>query len=695
MSSAEKSDLRFISLRWRLILPTFAIVLILAMASAYVVAHSLPSDGEMSRVNVLLNTGRAAVERANTIADSQQSEAERLAQLPEVAASLSEQRAADLRDLLENFARRDDFDVVVVSDGQSSYGVERSSDGTYAPVTLETAQAILSAAPIDLDGQPIGSAQVGISMARWLDEVRASAAAEVALYTDSHLLATTTAANTLPPVVPEQFIAAEGDQSFQALDLDGTLYLGAYYPLNEAGMVVGVFVPNNAPFAAEAAQQLIALTLATVAAGIVITLFVMTTYFLERVSRVRQVAEALASGELGARTNMQPTDEIGALGHALDLYSEQAQQRHDKLRASLRRQRREVEHLNAVLESLPDGVVIQDLDGNVTFINERAKHLIGEGYNFFKRAELRDITAAVTDVLGPALAPGLHPLGTPHRIELDGRTVSTQVLVVMSLADQRVGRVILVRDVTEEVQRERASTALLELMVENVEKPLNAEAAFAHEIKRHVGTLQKLIVEMRELIAGSDVPLVQQTNRSLPLETLIWAVANEWRQVAQAANLTLTVTVEQPSLQVFGDERRLRWAIGNIVDNAIKYTPPGGKVSVEIKGEEEGFARLRIRDNGVGIAPEDLPQVFARFFRGHPVSANGRALRVPGTGQGLTIARQIIEAHSGRIYVRSSPQIGTAVYFTLPMTENPVRLDRLEDENEEETLRLEDGAGVD
>ena len=77
------------------------------------------------------------------------------------------------------------------------------------------------------------------------------------------------------------------------------------------------------------------------------------------------------------------------MGRALDLYSEKTQQRYDKLRASLRRQRREVEYLNAVLELLPDGAIIQDLDGSMTFINERAKRLIGENYNFFKRAEMR------------------------------------------------------------------------------------------------------------------------------------------------------------------------------------------------------------------------------------------------------------------------------------------------------------------
>jgi len=425
----------------------------------------------------------------------------------------------------------------------------------------------------------------------------------------------------------------------------------------------------------------------------VITIFVMTNLFLERINRVKVVAQALADGDYSVRTNMQPTDEIGALGRALDVYTDRVQQRHDTLRASLRRQRREIEHLNAVLESLPDGVIIEDLDGNVTFINERAKKLIGEGHNFFKRAELREITAAVTDTLGPAYAPGLYSLGTPQRMELDGKMLRVQSFAVMSMADQRVGTVIMVRDVTVEYQREQARTALLDKMAESGIQATNPEVAVSQQIRRNIGALQKLIVEMREMVSSNDAQLVQQSLHQLPLDTLIWAVANEWKQVAQAANLSMTVTIDRPGLQIVGDERRLRWALGNIIDNAIKYTPPGGKISLEIKDVEDGYARLRVRDNGVGIAADELPHVFTRFYRGNPVSVTGRALRVPGTGQGLTIARQIIETHNGRIYLRSSPGVGTAVYFTLPMAVvEPSNLEYV-DEAEAETMRVGGDSG--
>jgi len=689
MSTAKRNPTRFVSLRWRLILPTFLIVLVLTMISAYVVARSLPSSADMSRVSILFNTGQTVSDRANALVSQEQTSVGQLAGMPDVATALNQRNTDDLGALLENFARRADVDSAIALDanGQDVAGVLRDSSGNYNSTTLQAVQSriLFVSAPVASNGTSIGTVAIGRNFTSWLSDVRGGAAAEIAIYESQQLIATTVA--SIPTTLPTQYLKTTSDEPFQALPLNGSPYLGAYFPVGNSGAAVAVFVPDNAPFAAEAGQQLIALTLATVAAGIVITIFVMTNLFLERINRVRLVVEALADGDYSARTNMQATDEIGALGRALDVYTDRVQQRHDTLRASLRRQRREIEHLNAVLESLPDGVIIEDLDGNVTFINEHAKKLIGEGHNFFKRAELREITAAVTDTLGPAYAPGLYSLGTPQRMELDGRMLRVQSYAVMSLADQRVGTVIMVRDVTVEFQREQARAALLE-KIENVAQPANSEVAVAQQIRKNIGALQKLIVEMREMVSSNDAQLVQQSTRQLLLDTLIWAVANEWKQVAQAANLTITVTIDRPGLQIVGDERRLRWALGNIIDNAVKYTPPGGKISLEIKDEEDGYARLRVRDNGVGIAADELPHVFTRFYRGNPVSVTGRALRVPGTGQGLTIARQIIEAHNGRIYLRSSPGVGTAVYFTLPMAVSERGNLEYLDEAEEETLRV-------
>jgi signal transduction histidine kinase len=199
-----------------------------------------------------------------------------------------------------------------------------------------------------------------------------------------------------------------------------------------------------------------------------------------------------------------------------------------------------------------------------------------------------------------------------------------------------------------------------------------------------------LVVEMREVSTGDAAPLASDRQQALHLDTLVWTIANEWRQVASAANLTFDVVIAQKGLHVLGDERRLRWAIGNIVDNAIKYTLPGGKLSLEVQGENNGRAMLRLRDNGVGIAPDELPNVCTRFYRGNPTTADGRTLRIPGTGQGLSIAKQVIESHGGAIQIKSKPGVGTAVYFALPLTAPmSLELPQLQADMEGETVRLQ------
>ncbi|HLV34507.1 MAG TPA: ATP-binding protein, partial [Spirillospora sp.] len=408
---------------------------------------------------------------------------------------------------------------------------------------------------------------------------------------------------------------------------------------------------------------------------------------------------ALARGERTVRTNMLPTDEVGRMGRALDQYADYVQERQDTLRASLRCQRRENERLMAVLEALPDGIIVQDLDGRVLVMNEPARDLLGSRRMLRSNPDLQELTAFVTDRLGPALAPGIYMLGEPQNIRLDERIINAQVAAVTTVTRQRIGTVIILRDVTEQVQVETAREYLLQQIEAEVQEPLRdlvhasrrPTSEVAREIRQHAGALQKMILEMRELSDTSLRKITEERQRPILLDTLVWAVANEWRQVAQAQNLNLHVLIEKPGLYVLAEERRLRWAIGNIIDNAIKYTPPGGDLTLEVRDDTtDERAHLRVRDNGVGIARDELPHVFNRFYRGRPKTKGGREIRVPGSGQGLTVAKQIFEAHGGSLTIKSKQWVGTAVYFTIPLT-SPVsyELPPLAENLEGETVRID------
>src|SRR5204862_3764541 len=117
---------------------------------------------------------------------------------------------------------------------------------------------------------------------------------------------------------------------------------------------------------------------------------------------------------------------------------------------------------------------------------------------------------------------------------------------------------------------------------------------------------------------------------------------------------------------VNADSRRLEQVLRNLVENAVKYSPDGGTVTV--RGDVEGKqATVSVSDEGIGIAPEDLARVFDRFYR-----AEGNAVRrAGGTGLGLSICQGIVQVHGGRIWADSTPGAGSTFHFTLPIVAPP------------------------
>jgi len=350
-----------------------------------------------------------------------------------------------------------------------------------------------------------------------------------------------------------------------------------------------------------------------------------------------------------------------------------------ELARSLRRQRQETAHLLAVLESIPEGVVVQDLDGRVVLINDAARTLLGS-QRAFRVARLHELTEVIRATLGPALAPGIYALGDPARIPFEGKMLQAQAAALLSGQGMRLGTVVLVRDVTAEVERERVRAELLDQLSEQVAAPGPLHAypsldALAREVMRNTRTVQQVIAALQDLSTFEPRDLATE-QRPLELNQLLQDIAREWQLLAEAAGIRLRVKFAPRGHYVLGDERRLRWALGNVLDNAIKYSPPDTATLIagRVHLREPALAEIAIDDQGYGIAPADLPQVFTRFYRGEPLDARGNVLRRPGTGQGLYIAQRVIKAHGGAIAIASQLQRGTTVTIGLPLTA-PVTLE--------------------
>jgi heavy metal sensor kinase len=175
------------------------------------------------------------------------------------------------------------------------------------------------------------------------------------------------------------------------------------------------------------------------------------------------------------------------------------------------------------------------------------------------------------------------------------------------------------------------------------------------EIARLTGLAEQLL-----FLCRGDAGLVPSVRRPVRLGEVIAEVAEPMQAVAGARGLTLHVGDLTPCV-VQGDEDQLRRLLFNLLDNAIKYTPAGGTITVR-SACPDGQVLVEVTDTGIGIAAEHLPHLFERFYQVDPA----RSRETNGTGLGLAICRSIAEAHGGRIAVESTVGRGTRVTLTLP-----------------------------
>lgn len=177
------------------------------------------------------------------------------------------------------------------------------------------------------------------------------------------------------------------------------------------------------------------------------------------------------------------------------------------------------------------------------------------------------------------------------------------------------------------------------------------------------------LVNQLLLLAESDAGQIHPGEAPLRLDQLARRSVEMFQGVAEQRDVVLECPILEP-LTVIGHPTHLRQVIHNLIDNAIRFTPPGGTVRVEVRAGENAKGKLgllTVRDSGVGIPPEHLPHVFERFYR-----ADRSRQRDGGSGLGLCICRSIVHAYGGEIHIVSEPEKGTAVHVQLPAISNPI-----------------------
>jgi signal transduction histidine kinase len=171
------------------------------------------------------------------------------------------------------------------------------------------------------------------------------------------------------------------------------------------------------------------------------------------------------------------------------------------------------------------------------------------------------------------------------------------------------------------------------------------------------------IVEGLLLVSRLEAGEGQMKRESVNLAEIASSVAEQMELLCQDKLLTFNCDTRRPVI-VEGDEIRLRQVVVNLIDNAIKYTPEGGTITLVVRSEGQK-AMLEVSDTGIGISPEARPKVFDRFFRAEEARTN----RTPGSGLGLSIVKTIVEAHGGSVSVESNENLGTKCRVELALGE--------------------------
>ncbi len=387
--------------------------------------------------------------------------------------------------------------------------------------------------------------------------------------------------------------------------------------------------------------------------------------------RLRSASRALAAGTYSGAVSLGGGREVSELANS---FNEMAARLNETM-LSLEQARSPLE---ALLAASRDAIVALDAHGEVRYLNPAAVALYGEvaGRAFTEVARDPAITGLVRNAL-PARPGVTRPAesGGTALISLDDRGLWLQVAATPIAAGGGWAVLLALHDVTEARRAEttrrdfvanvshelRTPLAGIKAVVETLQDGALDDRAVATEFLTQVdGEVDRLVQLVEELLqlarieSGGEVEL-----RELAPQQVLNESVERFRPQAERAGVTLALSVPAPLPAVRGNAAQLAQAVGNLVHNAIKFTPAGGHVEVSAS-DDAGVVRIQVRDTGFGIEPNDLPRIFERFY------VVDRARSARGTGLGLAIVKHVALAHHGRVEAQSTPGAGSTFTLTLP-----------------------------
>jgi two-component system phosphate regulon sensor histidine kinase PhoR len=388
-----------------------------------------------------------------------------------------------------------------------------------------------------------------------------------------------------------------------------------------------------------------------------------------------RIADAIAGGDYNHRIRLHQTDEIGSLAGALNSMTVQLSDQISTITSDRNK-------MAAILSGMVEGVVAIDREERIVHINAAAGHILGVsgedsvGKRIWETTRVREVCEALNDsmrneqvatgetrIAGPQLELIIQLIATPFR-DANGNLAGALVVLhdVSELRKLETVRSDFIANISHELKTPLAAIrGLVETMIDDQEMDEETHARFLDKVRSQALRLGTLVSDLLTISRLESDEVTREFHRfdfREPISESLRAIV----AVARGKRLSVDHEIPDEPAPVFGDPEAIRELADNLVGNAVKYTPAGGKVLVTVS-TEGGWVILDVEDNGIGIAPNDQSRVFERFYR----VDKARSRELGGTGLGLSIVKHVTLSHRGKVSLRSSLGEGSRFRVQIPL----------------------------
>lgn len=391
-----------------------------------------------------------------------------------------------------------------------------------------------------------------------------------------------------------------------------------------------------------------------------------------RIRRLKAVTERAAAGDFAPFERDRRHDELAELSDALSRAIAGFGQTIHTLTDERNRS-------SAILASMVEGVAVVAGDERILFCNWAFEQILelpegsSQGRTLVEALRQADLIALVRQALpGTEEVTGEVEVGTVRR-----RSFSVTAAPVRAAGAN--GAVLVLHDITELRRLERVRRDFVANVSHEFKTPLTAIQGFAETllngalddranrkrfveiIREHARRLARLTDDLLKL-SRIEAGRLELEIRPVPVEALVNGCVETARLKAEAKGIEIHVETQKGAPAIRGDGVQLGEVLQNLLDNAVQYTPAGGRIEVISCANGQNVV-FTVADTGMGVPEADLERIFERFYR----VDSARSREAGGTGLGLSIARHIVEAHGGRIWVESAVGLGSRFHFSIPI----------------------------